>query len=229
MDEMREGRTSRSSLPISASAEDFDELITPFVWMTDRVIHRISASLYAGARFNPGVRGNARFSPIKSTRGTAVPTIYGGSTFDCAAMETVFHDVPFAAGLKTYDKSKLAGQVYSQLVPVRPLVLADLGSTALRKLGIKRRQLIDTEKDLYPQTRAWAEAIHARRRDVEGLCWVSRQDDSAFALVLFGDRVSETDLTALGATVDITANGDVYFRLLSLADRIGVKIVYEGL
>lgn len=59
-------------------------------------------------------------------------------------MEPVFHDVPFAAGLKTYDKVKLAGQVYSRVLPRHDLVLADLSVTALRKLGIKRNQIIDT-------------------------------------------------------------------------------------
>lgn len=35
------------------------------------------------------------------------PTLYGGTTVEYAAMETVFHDVPYAPGLKTYEKSKL--------------------------------------------------------------------------------------------------------------------------
>ena len=94
-------------------------------------------------------------------------------------METVFHDVPFAAGLKTFDKQKLIDQVYSQVTPRRDLNLVDLSTTALRKLGIRRNELIDTEKDKYPGTRKWAEAIHAACSDAEGLRWVSRQDDAA--------------------------------------------------
>jgi hypothetical protein len=35
----------------------------------------------------------------------------------------------------------------------------DLSSVPLRKLGVTRKQLIDTEKDQYPATRKWAEAI----------------------------------------------------------------------
>lgn len=94
-------------------------------------------------------------------------------------MEIVFHDVPFAVGFKTYDKAKLIGQIASRVIPRRDLSLADLSSTALRKLGVERSQLIDAEKDRYPQTRIWAEAIHAQCPDVDGLCWVSRQDDRA--------------------------------------------------
>lgn len=40
-----------------------------------------------------------------------------------------------------------------------------------------RTELINTEKDSYPQTRLCAEAFYATRPDIHGLCWVSRQDD----------------------------------------------------
>jgi hypothetical protein len=194
-------------------------------WPRGQVIHRIHLDLYLAAQFNPGIKGNARFSPIKDTKGARIPTLYGGMTFECAAMETVFHDVPFAVGLKTYDKAKLTDQVASQVVPARDLLLADLSATALRKLGITRNQLIDTEKDRYPQTRVWAKAIHAQCPDVDGLCWVSRQDDRARALVLFGNRVTSADLAPLGLSINILSDADVYTDLLHLADRIGVRIV----
>lgn len=194
-------------------------------WPKGRVLHRVHLDLYDAAEFNPGVRGNARFSPIKDAAGASIPTLYGGVTFECAAMETVFHDVPSAVGLKTYDKAKLIGQVSSRAIPTRDLLLADLSSTALRKLGVERGQLIDTEKDRYPQTRVWAEAIHVQCPDVHGLCWVSRQDDRSRAVVLFGDRVRSADLAPDGSSVAILSDPAVYTSLLELADRIGVRIV----
>ena len=175
-------------------------------------------NLYAGVEFNPGLKGNARFSPIKNASGASIPTLYGGTTFDCAAMETVFHDVPFAPGLKIYDKAKLADQVYSQVAPQGELVLADLSVTALRKLGIKRSQIIDTEKDRYPAARPWAEAIHAQCPDIQGLCWISRQDDRALAGMLFGDRIPAKMLVQCGVSLDLTGNSDVYSELLELAE-----------
>ena len=194
-------------------------------WPLGREIHRIHLDVYGGCQFNPGNAGNARFSPIRNGAGDSIPTLYGGTTFDCAAMETVFHDVPIAPGLKTFDKAKLANQVYSTIAPSRGLTLADLSSTALMNLGLSRTDLIDTEKDRYPGTRKWAEAIHAACPFVEGLCWVSRQDDRAFAVVLFGDRVSATDLTQAGASRDILAEIPVYSLLLELAQHIGVDVV----
>jgi RES domain len=218
------GRGARTT-PVPVPSNDLQDIITRTTWPADQVIHRIHLNLYAGVEFNPGLKGNARFSPIKNAGGASVPTLYGGTTFDCAAMETVFHDVPFAPGLKTYDKVKLADQVYSKVAPQDDFVLADLSVTALRKLGIKRSQIIDTEKDDYPATRPWAEAIHAQCPDIQGLCWISRQDDRALAVMLFGDRIPATMLVQSGASLDLTGNSDVYSELLELADRIGVKIV----
>jgi len=140
-------------------------------------------------------------------------------------METVFHDVPHRAGFKAYDKAKLIGQAYTKLKPKHDLILADLSSKALRKLGVRRDQLIDTEKDQYPSTRQWAEAIHTHDLMVQGLCWTSRQDDSAKALVLFDDRIDAGALEQLTASTSIVKDAACYSALLALAEHIGVLIV----
>lgn len=194
-------------------------------WPAGRLIHRIHHRQYGALQFNPGVRGNARFSPIRNADGDPVPTLYGGSSFACAAMESVFHDVPFAPGFKTWDKNKLDGQLHSRFAPARALLLADLGSKALRKLGVQRNALIDTEKDQYPLTRLWAEAIHAQCPQVQGLCWTSRQDDSARSLVLFGDRVDGAALRQLAPSRSLAADAAAYGELLALAEQIGVEVV----
>jgi hypothetical protein len=140
-------------------------------------------------------------------------------------METVFHDVSHTAGFKSFDKNKLAGQTHSELRTARDLRLVDLSSVALRKLGVPRKQLIDTEKDQYPATRQWAEAIHRQCPEAQGLSWVSRQDDSARAFVLFGDRISAGALRQRGHSRNILEDAEAYDEVLDLADRIGVSIV----
>ena len=107
----------------------------------------------------------------------------------------------------------------------KPRKIADLSSVALRKLGVQHKQLIDTEKDQYPATRRWAEAIHAQHPDIQGLSWISRQDDSARAVMLFGDRVSKGALQQVGSSRSLLKNEQTYAQLLNLADRIGVDIV----
>jgi hypothetical protein len=201
------------------------KLVNMMMWPKGQVIHRIHPQAYGSSQFNPGLHGNARFSPIKASSGANIPTLYGGTAFDCAAMETVFHDVPFVVGLKTFDKQKLAGHVYSQVTPKRDIKLIDLSVTALKRLGLPRSQLIDTEKNEYPNTRKWAEAFHAACPHAEGLCWVSRQDDRAMAIVIFGDRVAAADLSPVGAPLDLLTTDAVYADLVILADRIGVKLV----
>ena len=199
--------------------------ITTAAWEAGVALHRVHLDLYAAEAFNPGVKGNARFSPVVNAAGKPIPTLYGGTSFNCAAMETVFHDVPFAPGLKTFAKHKLEGQVHSVLATTAALTLADLRNVPLRKLGVERKQLIDTEKDTYGQTRKWAAAIHAQNAHIQGLCWTSRQDDSAMAVMLFGDRIGAGVLTQQVASRGLLDDGPAYMDLLSLADMIGVRVV----
>lgn len=189
------------------------------------VMHRIHPCTYSSTQFNPGPRGNARFSPIKDAAGNAIPTLYAGTTFECAAMETVFHDVPFAPGLKTVAKEKLSGHHHSTVELKVDLMLIDLTNKALRKLGVTRGQLIETEKDQYPNTRLWAEAFHAQCPDAHGLYWVSRQDDTAIAIVLFEDRVPAGTIHQVGQSRDLLDDEEAYTDLLALAEVIGVLVV----
>lgn len=190
-----------------------------------QALQRVHHEKYAAARFNPGVLGNARFSPIRNDRGEPIPTLYAGTTFPCALMETVFHDVPHTTGFKSFDKSKLAGQMHSEVELTQDLQLVDLGSIALRKLGVPRKQIIDTEKNQYPATRKWAEDIHRQCLKAQGMSWVSRQDDSARAFVLFGDRIEDGVLQQKGKSRSLVEDADAYIEVLDLAERIGVDIV----
>ena len=201
--------------------------ITPTPWKAGAVLHRIHLDDYAADAFNPGIKSNARFSPILNAAGKPIPTLYGGTSFDCAAMETVFHDVPFAAGLKTFAKRKLLGQLHSVLTPAVALTLADLRNVPLRKLGVERNRLIDTEKDTYGQTRKWAAAIHAQHAHIQGLCWTSRQDDSAIAVMLFGDRIGRGVLTLHAPSRSLLDDAPAYMELLALADMIDVRVVAD--
>jgi hypothetical protein len=188
-------------------------------------LHRVHLEKYGADQFNPGVQGNARFSPIQNEQGQPIPTLYAGTTMPCALMETVFHDVPHVPGFKSFEKNKLAGQQHSAIEVTQDLQLADLASVALRKLGIPRKQLIDTEKDQYPATRKWAEAVHHQCPEAQGLSWISRQDDSARAYVLFGDRIPAGVLQQQGTSCSLLEDAGAYDEVLDLADRIGVSIV----
>ena len=199
--------------------------VTPATWKIGTGLHRVHLDRYAAAAFNPGIKGNARFSPIVNAAGKPIPTLYGGTSFHCAAMETVFHDVPFAPGLKTVARHRLEGQLHSVLAITATLTLADLRNVPMRKLGVERKQLIDTEKDSYDQTRKWAAAIHAQHTHIQGLCWTSRQDDSAMAVMLFGDRIGAGVLAPKGLSRSLVDDAAAFMEILALADMIGVRVV----
>jgi hypothetical protein len=198
--------------------------VTRAVLEVNTTLHRMHHDAYGALEYNPGL-GNARFSPIKDAKGKSIPTIYAGQTFECAAMESVFHDVSYAPGLKAYDKARLAGQLHSIVETRERLLLADFGTKALHKLGITRQSLIDTEKCQYPFTRTVAQALHAQCPDLQGIRWTSRQDDQASAYVLFGDRIPVRALRHAGASTSITGDLATYEALLDLAEVIGVDIV----
>ena len=73
------------------------------------------------------------------------------------------------------------------VLPAPPLI--DLTSIALKKLGLRRADLIDTDASEYPITRKWASRLYEDHTDAEGLLWTSRQDDRAQAVVLFEPRL----------------------------------------
>ena len=198
--------------------------VTTITLADGQELHRIHSDNYGGDEFNPGLKGNARFSPIRTTKDKPIPTLYAATTFEAAAMESVFHDVSHEPGFKQFDKNKLVDQEHSRLQVTQPLTLANLTSKPLRKLGVTRKQLIDTEKDQYPKTREWAEAIHAQYPDVQGLYWTSRQDDSAQAVMLFGDRIDDNALQTTGNSRNLLKNEQAYGEILDLADTIGVVI-----
>lgn len=199
--------------------------VNPVELHAKTVLHRVHPAQYAATQFNPGPNGNARFSPIQDSAGKSIPTIYAGETFECAAMETVFHDVSYEQGPKIYPKDRLKEHTHSTVETSQALLLADLGTKSLRKLGIQRKDLIETEKSEYPFTRKVAEAIHAQHYKIQGLRWTSRQDDSAYAYVLFGDRLDPATLNQIGQSRSLTNDPEAYDEILDLAKQIGVDVV----
>jgi hypothetical protein len=174
---------------------------------------------------NPSRKGNARFSPIRDSDGKIIPTLYAGTSLDCAFMETIFHDVPFVAGFKPLSLTKLAGKVHTVFTPKLDFKLVDLGTIALRRLGVDRAHLIDTTKWHYPETRKWAERLYAQFRDVQGLRWSSRQDDSAQAVMLFGIRASSRDLVVSGPSTPLLVGVLASAPVIDLAMRLGATLV----
>ena len=158
-------------------------------------MHRIHEAKYGSNEFNGSGRGNARFSPLANPDGTVIPTLYGAGTFRASAMETIFHDLPEDISSFLFPYKKLQIMAHSLVLPARDLVLLDLGSVSLRALRLKKTDVIETSAAMYWQTREFAHSWHSQFSEIDGLYWMSRQDDHSPACMLFGDRVAPDDLT----------------------------------
>ncbi|EOF5100736.1 hypothetical protein ACK1QP_004072, partial [Salmonella enterica] len=55
--------------------------------------------------------------------------------------------------------------------------------------------------------------------------WISRQDDSARTVVLFGGRIAQSALLSHDPSRSLLEDGDVYDAVLDLAERIGVSVI----
>jgi len=154
---------------------------------------RCHDSRFGATEFNPGV-GRGRFHPFRTAAGETVPTLYGAASLNGALSETVFHELPIRGPFRTILRPGLKPMLVSTVVAVRELRLAQLHGFGLRRLGISRAELIESDPARHGETVRWAQALHACNDRIDGLVWVSRQYDTAFALVLFGDRVVRKDL-----------------------------------
>ena len=192
------------------------------------VVYRVHPNLYSPTggviRFNDSDCGNARFSPIRDGAGKIVPTLYAGTTLNCAFMESVFHDVPIGAGPTTIDPTHLDLLVCSEVETLKELLLIDLTSTGLRHFGLKNTDLIDTDADTYSLTRAWAEALYERNPDAQGLFWTSRMQNRAQSFMLFGPRVdSPKYLQPVGEPKRLRQpDGTIDLEVLRMAKKIDV-------
>lgn len=182
-----------------------------------RIHHRKHASL----QFNLSRLGNARFSPIFDAAGNVIPTIYVAREIRSALMETVLHDAPSPAHGFIYLAPVPEQRVLVQLTNKSPLNLANLQTLGLRRVGVKRVDLIDSDKPSYTATRAFAEALHAARPDVQGLSWHSRQNHGE-VIMLFADRIAPADLAVTTPAVSVADDG-VQLALLELLTALGAS------
>lgn len=166
-----------------------------YVWHAGDVIVRAHSVIFGATQFNPNhdPKQRGRFHPIYTPTGASVPTLYGASAVDGALAESVFRHVPIRGRWRRIRESSLVDKLLSYLRPRRDLVLAQLSGVGLRRLKLRRSEIIEPEAVDYVRTARWAEAIYGCKKKFDGLVWTSRLDDTCLALVLFGTRVASTD------------------------------------
>ena len=172
------------------------------------VVHRFCALARPPNAFNPCLGEPTRFAPLHvmtATGRTCVPTLYVGETYESAAFETVFRNLPPKPLRRQVFEIDLAGCGYGRLLANRDLILGPFFHQNLARIGQTRQSMIDTDATCYGDTVLWAAAVHRSFPALDGLVWTSHQHDRDFACVLFGDRVSEADITPTGVVAPIDA------------------------
>lgn len=143
--------------------------------------------------FNPGFGHNTRFAFFPADNDQNVPALYAAQTENSAVAESLLHDIPTPGGL-LYPRDYQT-KVLGRFTVNRKLTVAEFRGLGLRQLGVTARQLTDTPAVEYRHTVRWAQAAH--KTGFDGVIWTSSKCNDAYAIMLFGDRVTAHDLSAV--------------------------------
>jgi hypothetical protein len=172
-----------------------DPLVDP--WSAGLPLVRVFTARYGATGFNT-TASVGRFRPILTSTGVPVPTMYAAVDTETAIAEGLLRGVDDAGARRQLFRLEVDGLALCHVLPRRDLRLVRVHGTGLKRLRVLRRELIDSEREAYPWTARWAQALHDQVADADGLVWTSRQNDSAKAAILWGDRVSARDLEPAG-------------------------------
>lgn len=194
------------------------------------ILHRIHAAVISGVSapstaFNPGLGRPARFSPISNGKGNPIPTMYLAETFETAVFETIFHEVPVTTNalLKTVKKQDIDDRAYSRLSLTMPVSVATLSAPDLKRWGVTRADLLESEAICYLDTARWAEAVWKTDPLAAGLEWTSKQADDGKAFMFFGDRVPAAALQLVDV-VNVATSRSLLSEIRAAGKRAGIMI-----
>ena len=86
------------------------------------LIHRVHHNDYDPDQFNPTHRGNARFSPVRTSDDDIIPMIYAGETFLCAVSEIVLRNAGCVSDRSQHRQADQACDLSQEVWRILPLV-----------------------------------------------------------------------------------------------------------
>ena len=200
---------------------DLDPIISPF---NKERLFRVHQTKFRATEFNPGTKGNGRFHPIYNEKKEFIPTLYASDQINGALAETIFRDT--LIGDPVYH-SELILKNLSRLSCKIDLDLIDLTGFGLNRIGLTSEQLFVFDVDQYAITARWAEALHAACPNAHGMQWQTVGYPKALSILLFGDRVKESQLEELGNS-ELLYEGNGFKRILKAASLINATIIMDA-
>jgi hypothetical protein len=194
------------------------------------------AKVYPPDSFNPNIgkdwtidTDGARFNPFPDTAGTNVATIYAATSYEAAALESVFHAVPHVQ-TPEIARSQVETWEYFELRALRALKVVRLTNPKLRQLKVSGRtdslredELIHSPGSQYPTTRTWAKLLHDHVPGLDGLAWRPRLAGTGEAYVFFGDRCGPADFEVAGVPTALKSTKE-FAKIKAVADDANITI-----
>ncbi len=162
-----------------------------------------------------------RFHPIFDQLGKPIPTMYLSDKINGALSETVFRNK--MSGDVVY-QAELVDKYLSRISYQKELRLIDLTGFYIKRLKITRLELLESEEEYYDITARWAEALYHACPKAHGIKWVSRHFDTAKSILLFGDRITQSNMKDLKKS-ELLEEGDGLRHVLKAATAAKITVI----
>jgi hypothetical protein len=184
-------------------------------------LFRVHELRFGSLGFNP-TAAVRRFRPVRDDAGSVVPTLYAGLDFDTAVWEGVFHDIEPQGQIAF---SKLQGTADSIFSLEHDLKLFPAQDPECRVWKVRGSELTGAPPADYAVTAKWAQAMYDADSTAAGIQWMSRQNNSGTALILWEDRIDPSLATVIQDSRPLDSGQgleDVY----AAAERGNVTIIH---
>lgn len=155
-------------------------------------LYRVHKADYAGNAFNPCAGKPSRFAPLRDGSGQCIPTSYAATTLDGAAFESVFRGIQ--GKYESVRRENLDKYTISSLGTATALDLVPLFTPELWRWRIDPGKFFRPSDKVHVHCRRLAFRAWRDNPGAHGLVWSSVRDSQADAMLLFGDRLSPSDL-----------------------------------
>ncbi|MXX88814.1 MAG: RES family NAD+ phosphorylase [Boseongicola sp. SB0677_bin_26] len=185
-------------------------------------LYRVHKANFAGNAFNPCKGGPSRFAPLHDGSGQCIPTSYAATTLDGAAFESVFHGI--RDKYESVRREDLDKYSISSLETGPALDLVPFFTPELLRWRIDPSEFFRPSDAAYAHCRTLAFRAWRDNPGAHGLVWSSVRDSHADAMLLFGDRLSPSDL-GLAASRPVRTDSTALADLETAGQRAGLTIV----